>query len=308
MLRFLSYVIFTLSVGLSVLGILTAVRLRKEYQNGFTSALIYFQIFAYTFGFYGIWGQVFIDKFLSEYLSGAVMERIITSQALIGLPFMILSWYMMIRFAMSLQKRRASMAFTIIFFIVCGASLGVVAYLAFNGFNTPQQLYLLYYIAFGIFTHLISGVVLLIRPLSKTRVKRNKLNLLAIVTILAGILQSVILYFFEVQGYIALLFVVVFFSCYSFVPLILRYYGILTSYIRTGDDELDFDDFCNRFEISHREREIITEMCKGYTNKEIADNLFISLQTVKDHTHRIYIKTGLRNRVELVNSIRNISP
>jgi len=308
MLRFLSYVIFALSVGLSALGILTAVRLRKEYQNGFTSSLIYFQIFAYTFGFYGIWGQVFIDKFLSEYLSGAVMERIITSQALIGLPFMILSWYMLIRFVMSLQKRRTGMAFTIIFFLVCGSSLGVVAYLAFNGLNMPQQLYMLYYIAFGILTHLISGVILLIRPLSKTRIKRNKLNLLAVVTILAGMLQSVILYFFEMQGYIALLFVVVFFSCYSFVPLILRYYGILTSYIRTSDDELDFDDFCNRFEISQREREIIKEMCKGCTNKEIADNLFISLQTVKDHTHRIYIKTGLRNRVELVNSIRNISP
>jgi DNA-binding CsgD family transcriptional regulator len=34
--------------------------------------------------------------------------------------------------------------------------------------------------------------------------------------------------------------------------------------------------------------------------------LFISLQTVKDHTHRIYKKTGARNRVQLVNMVGEI--
>ncbi|MCK4679003.1 MAG: LuxR family transcriptional regulator, partial [Bacteroidales bacterium] len=38
---------------------------------------------------------------------------------------------------------------------------------------------------------------------------------------------------------------------------------------------------------------------------EIADALFISLQTVKDHNYNIYLKTGVRNRVELVNMINS---
>ena len=59
-------------------------------------------------------------------------------------------------------------------------------------------------------------------------------------------------------------------------------------------------DFCSEFGISNRESEIITEICKGKTNREIAENLFISLQTVKDHSHRIYSKTGVSNRVQLV--------
>jgi len=308
MLRILSYVIFALSVGLSALGMLTAVRLRKEYQNGFTSAMIYFQIFAYTFGFYGIWGQGFIDKFLAEYLSAQIMERIFTYQALIGLPFMIVGWYMMLKFSLDLQQRQIGKIPTISFILLYVAGFATIVYLTINDTNMPLQLYILYYIVSGTVTHIASGIVLLIKPKGKTRVKRKKLQLLAALIIVAGIIQAVILYFFELTGFVALVFVIVFFACYSFIPLVLRYYGILSTYIRTGEAEQDFDDFCNRYEISEREKDIIKEICKGLTNKEIADTLFISLQTVKDHTHRIYIKTGLRNRVELINSIRNISP
>jgi DNA-binding CsgD family transcriptional regulator len=36
------------------------------------------------------------------------------------------------------------------------------------------------------------------------------------------------------------------------------------------------------------------------------DELFVSLQTVKNHTSRIYRKSDVRNRVEFVNLVRNI--
>ena len=42
------------------------------------------------------------------------------------------------------------------------------------------------------------------------------------------------------------------------------------------------------------------KICLGKTNKQIADELFISLQTVKDHTHRIYSKIGINSRMQLV--------
>ena len=51
--------------------------------------------------------------------------------------------------------------------------------------------------------------------------------------------------------------------------------------------ESSFDEFCKRFEVSPRESEVIMEICNGLSNKEISDKLFISLQTVKDHTHHI---------------------
>lgn len=64
-------------------------------------------------------------------------------------------------------------------------------------------------------------------------------------------------------------------------------------------------DFSGKYEISKREREVIQLICKGQTNQEISDALFISLQTVKDHIHRIFIKTGVKNRVQLTNMIRS---
>jgi hypothetical protein len=42
----------------------------------------------------------------------------------------------------------------------------------------------------------------------------------------------------------------------------------------------------------------------GKTNQEIADQLFISLATVKDHNHNIFRKCGVRNRLELSNLFR----
>ena len=51
--------------------------------------------------------------------------------------------------------------------------------------------------------------------------------------------------------------------------------------------------------LSKREREVAALLCRGRTNKEIAGELFLALQTVKDHNYRIFQKAGVRNRTEL---------
>jgi len=53
------------------------------------------------------------------------------------------------------------------------------------------------------------------------------------------------------------------------------------------------------FGITPREKEIISLIQEGKTNQEIADSLFISIATVKDHNHNIFKKCGTRNRLEL---------
>ena len=68
-----------------------------------------------------------------------------------------------------------------------------------------------------------------------------------------------------------------------------------------------FDLFCQHYNISQREKDVIELICAGKSNKEIEDELFISLQTVKDHTHRIYQKTGVKNRIQLSNLVRDFS-
>lgn len=53
------------------------------------------------------------------------------------------------------------------------------------------------------------------------------------------------------------------------------------------------------FKLSRREKEIAVLVIQGYSNREIADQLFISEQTVKDHLHVMFEKAGIRRRGEL---------
>ena len=48
-----------------------------------------------------------------------------------------------------------------------------------------------------------------------------------------------------------------------------------------------------------REREVATLVAAGFKNRQIADTLFISEATVKDHVHSILTKTDLRSRGEV---------
>lgn len=54
-----------------------------------------------------------------------------------------------------------------------------------------------------------------------------------------------------------------------------------------------------RSPLSNREREIVALVAQGYRNKEIAEKLFISEQTVKNHLHNIFDKLGVSDRLEL---------
>lgn len=51
-------------------------------------------------------------------------------------------------------------------------------------------------------------------------------------------------------------------------------------------------------ELSKREQEILEQLSKGYRYKEIADQLFISLDTVRTHIRNIYEKLQVNSRVE----------
>jgi DNA-binding NarL/FixJ family response regulator len=52
-------------------------------------------------------------------------------------------------------------------------------------------------------------------------------------------------------------------------------------------------------DLTKREREIVSLICLGYRNKEIAQKLDISEQTVKSHCNRIYKKVGVTDRLQL---------
>jgi DNA-binding NarL/FixJ family response regulator len=88
---------------------------------------------------------------------------------------------------------------------------------------------------------------------------------------------------------------------------------ILSDVLKTND-EVSADPeqvSCEGVKISDREGEIIRLVAEGFTNKEIADKLFLSAHTVTTHRKNIMAKLGVNNTAGLVLfAIRNniVSP
>jgi DNA-binding NarL/FixJ family response regulator len=60
-----------------------------------------------------------------------------------------------------------------------------------------------------------------------------------------------------------------------------------------------------RSRLSHREIELAHLVARGLRNKEIAEKMFISEQTVKNHLHNIYDKLDVSDRLELALHVIN---
>ena len=52
--------------------------------------------------------------------------------------------------------------------------------------------------------------------------------------------------------------------------------------------------------LSEREREVLTEVAKGYTNQQIADRIGLSVKTVESYRARSMQKLGLKDRADLM--------
>lgn len=68
-----------------------------------------------------------------------------------------------------------------------------------------------------------------------------------------------------------------------------------------------FDDSkINDLGISKRELEVLALIVQGHTNQEIADQLFISLNTVKTHSARLFEKLEVNSRTKAINRAQEL--
>ena len=59
------------------------------------------------------------------------------------------------------------------------------------------------------------------------------------------------------------------------------------------------------FSLSQQETKVKKMILEGKSNKEIAEELFISLSTVKTHITNIYQKLNISNRRDLISKFKN---
>jgi len=59
-------------------------------------------------------------------------------------------------------------------------------------------------------------------------------------------------------------------------------------------------------DLTKRELELLQLVCKGLTNQELGDALFVSINTIKTHLKHLYAKLEVRNRAEVIAKVQGL--
>ncbi len=310
-LETVSYMItFIISAGCAVMGIMIAQQLHQIHQKPVFQILLFQQIFLMSFYIYGIWGDLALKEIIPELnLTDEINAKLAVFIPLIGIPFLFVSWFMLLRFSYTLNGYQISTGFAVIFFPLL--FITVIAFLfliqkEIIPMPTNPDIYIVrLLVILNLIMHLVFIMAFLIpkkyAPILKETGFSKKW---AFVFFSITIIYSAALFFFDIFGiFSTCISIILLFVASIFIPVILKTGGKFRISERQSEDD-DFESFCRQYEISKREAEIIMEICSGKTNKAISEKLFITLQTVKDHNHRIFTKTGVKTRVQLANLIR----
>ncbi len=308
--EYISFIItFIISAGLSVIGIIIAFQQYHQQKSPALLSLLYQQIFLISFFTYGIWGNIILREILSDIeLNAALESKLSIFLPVLGLPFLLVSWFMLIRFMYLIRGLKLTKSFSWMFF-----SMFIVLTILFTVFIQKGIIRIngnpnLFIIRVFVLTNLLVHITIFI-PFLKPKTSQKNATVIEsgkkkCMVYFAGVLTySVVAFFFDVAGYFSVcLTIILLFAVSIYLPVIFRLSK--TDKPVPAVNIIDFESFCRFYDISKREAEIVREICSGKSNKEIAETLFISLQTVKDHTHRIYFKTEVNSRIQLANLVR----
>lgn len=307
MVKYVITLVFVLSAALASGSIVISSRLRSRYKPGIFGTLMYYQIFYFTYGFYAIWGQVILYTFLSPFLSGELLNKATNILVLIGSPFVIFTWLMLIRLTRELSGRGPRIPFVLLYVFLIFLLVTVSGYLMSRIGQTDLFSIIKYCFVLLNFTFTITGFIyLLYHKKYKSVLRKRDLKNIAMGLLMLVFLQNAFLLDYQDNIYVALGFILLFYMGGSFIPVYIQYQADLSILNPVKEEKITFDLLCSKFSISPREKEIMVEICNGLSNQQIADKLFISLQTVKDHTSRIYYKTNCTGRAQLITMVNGI--
>ncbi len=303
-------------IGIAAVGL--AYQLDRKYRLSYLSTYFYFQIFINVFGVYGLIGQVIARKILEQRLSSLPTTEVIGHFfSFLGLPFLMLAWYMFIRLCSEIREKSVSRTFTLAYFFILtiifltyGMALILANVIPFDdeGYALLASATSILYLAVEILVLTLALLPLFLRAREiKDEKKRQAVQIFGVLCLSACSLSLALYLLTPLTGRLAAVAVMAFFMA-NLLPLLYwrRYLGrfyIAPALQRAGPEVLG--RFIADYKISKREEEVIRHLCEGQTNKEISEALFISLQTVKDHVYRIYQKTDVKNRVQLINLIQS---
>jgi LuxR family maltose regulon positive regulatory protein len=73
-----------------------------------------------------------------------------------------------------------------------------------------------------------------------------------------------------------------------------------------GPDPDKIAELSAQASLSDRELDVLRQMAMGFSNQEIADQLYISLHTVKTHARKINVKLGAKSRTQAIHRAKEL--
>jgi DNA-binding CsgD family transcriptional regulator len=298
------------------IAIFLAYQLMRKYQLSFVSSYFYYLVFLYIFGSYSLIGSGILEHLLVS--MKADQDTVLSSRlfaTLPGIPLLSLSLYTLVRSYTEMLSRKVLKPFTFIHFIISIAGILFYGFWAVRITRFEQGDYAQFItVQRWVFTGLLIGTHLLLFVMSMAfsrkmvRHERKFAQISGWIYLLYMMLTCTAFQLSGLHEIFTFLFIIFFLSWHLIPILFLSFY--LEKYhsntsLQPPNFEVQLTSFCVDYEISKREKDVVQLICKGLSNQEISDALFISLQTVKDHIHRIFNKTGVKNRVQLTNLIRS---
>lgn len=94
------------------------------------------------------------------------------------------------------------------------------------------------------------------------------------------------------------------------VAIVFFFIGILTNKRRQLTVEIDDDSIDPKKVqdpgLSKREYEVLIEITRGLSNKQIAEKLFVSESTIKTHISNIFVKLDVKRRTQAIQKAKEL--
>jgi len=301
------------SVLFGFLALSISFALQRKYELNYVKSYFYHQILIFLFGFYGLLGTIITHYFLIDVeINSNILKYLPSFLPFIGIPFMIAAWYLFIKISFEIIEKKISLRFTLLFFVVLllvflifGFLLPYVEYFTVEQSQINTHVLLIFILIELLTLVLVFYNYFVLGQKLKEKHKIKFIRVFATVNLVLYVFSMLLLVLGEMHIEFISSYTIIYFSK-DIIPLFLLKKYLKANYVHPVNliEETRKDSFIQKYSISKRESEIVEEIVMGKTNKEISERLFISLQTVKDHVHNIYLKTEVKNRVQLTNLIR----
>jgi DNA-binding CsgD family transcriptional regulator len=294
------------AVLIGVCTIIIAYKMSRNYGYPYINNFFYFVVFSVIAGFFD-WTVFNLIIFSIPNITIELANKIYhIFWDIIGFPASLAALYFLAQSMteisdIKMKKRDKALIIAVLF----AFSLTGFLHLVFENNSTKSNLGILNYKLYSLIIPLIQLSILIFGYI-KCRTKNIVIGKF-ILLLLAGYIVWYIIPFLPAfrnmwGAKIALYYTAL------LIPTLYLYFYLKGTALSFKLDETNYEKlevFLIQYDFTDRERDIIKLLYEGKSNKGIEEELFISMQTVKNYVSRIYKKLNVKNRLELVNFLRN---